>query len=185
MPITHTNFRGDVYYLHSRKTKKGKNTYYFAKKSTGNLVEKLPSGYEIYEAPNGMVYFRKPLKKLFTDEEIRLVEKAMKQYCPIKDFKLDVREEFIYIYTVANNLEDLPNALSLLMDEKALAKVKDYKTDMRFELLDSEKRIFGVDRFCYLGGIDDWMDLDSSTNLEALVAEYVSHLGQESFYDLI
>src|SRR5690625_5895818 len=104
MPSTHTNFRGNVYYLHSSKTKKSENTNYFAKKSTVNLVEKLPSGYEIYEAPNGMVYFRKPLKKLFTAAEIRMVEKALKQYCPIKDYKFDVRKEFIYIYTVTNNL---------------------------------------------------------------------------------
>lgn len=185
MPITHTNFRGEVYYLHSRKTKKGNDTYYFAKKSSGNLVEKLPYGYEIYEDPNGKVYFRKPLKKLFTDKEIRLVEKAMKQHCPIKDFKLDVREEFIYIYTVDNKFEDLPRELSLFLDDEFLKKNKDYTTEMRIELLDSEERLFGLDRFSYLGGIDDWMNLDSSTNLEELVGEYVSHLGQESFFDLI
>lgn len=109
----------------------------------------------------------------------------MKQHCPIQDFKPDVREEFIYIYTAENPLEDLPRELSLFLDHEFLKKNKDYKTDMRFELLDSEERLFGVDRFSYLGSIDDWMNLDSSTNLEELVREYVSHVGQESFFDLI
>jgi hypothetical protein len=32
--------------------------------------------------------------------------------------------------------------------------------------------------------VDDWLGLDSSTDLEALVKKYGRHLGKESFYEL-
>ncbi|WP_148939044.1 hypothetical protein [Rossellomorea vietnamensis] len=65
-----------------------------------------------------------------------------------------------------------------------LDKYKHYDTQMRFVLIDEDERSFEVERFCYLGGIGDWINIDNSTDLESLVREYVQHLGQESFYDL-
>lgn len=182
MALTYTNFRGDMYYLHIRKTKKGNDTYYFSKKGKGNLVDKLPDGYEIYEEPNGKVYLRKQLKRLFTDEEINVIKDGMDQHCPIQDFKLDIKKEFIYIYTVSNSLEDSPFEQSLFTDEQ---KYKNYETVMRFQLIDSGERRFEVQRYNFLGSIDDWIELGDSTNLQSLVAEYVSHIGKESFYELI
>ena len=56
---------------------------------------------------------------------------------------------------------------------------------MRFKLIDKQNRHFAVERFCYLNEIEDWIDLDSSENLQELAKEYVQHIGQESFFDLI
>lgn len=183
MTVTYKNFRGDVYYLHVRKTKKGNNTYYFSKKSNGNLAGQLPEEYEIYEEPNGNVYARRRTKRLITDKEIHLVEQGMRKHCPIDDFKLDIKKEFIYIYTVVTPNEDKDQPL--FMNSPSFAKYKNYETVMRFELIDLNARIFEVQRYCFFGSIDDWIDLESSTDLEQLVAGYVSHIGQESFYDLI
>ncbi len=60
-----------------------------------------------------------------------------------------------------------------------------YSPMMQFVLVDKETREFEVERWCFRGSIDDWIMLDSSTNLQALVKKYARHLGQESFYELM
>ena len=52
MPITHTNAKGQTYYLHQGTTKTGKLKYHFSMQSEGTLVETIPAGFEIYENPN-------------------------------------------------------------------------------------------------------------------------------------
>jgi hypothetical protein len=50
---------------------------------------------------------------------------------------------------------------------------------------DAQTRTFVVERWCFLGAVDDWIALDSSTDLKALVKQYGHHLGKESFYELM
>jgi hypothetical protein len=66
-----------------------------------------------------------------------------------------------------------------------LDEYKQYEASLRFILTDPDQRKFEVERFCYLGGIDDWIYLDGSDELKRLVREYTQHLGKESFYDLM
>ncbi|KKM87650.1 hypothetical protein LCGC14_1266760 [marine sediment metagenome] len=56
MLVTYINRKEDIYYLHKGKTKTGKPKYFFSKKRNGDLVEKIPDGYEIYENPNAQVF---------------------------------------------------------------------------------------------------------------------------------
>ncbi|MBA2175404.1 hypothetical protein H0266_10910 [Halobacillus locisalis] len=72
MALKYRSFRGDVYYLQSKKTKKGNTTYFASKKKTGAGadMDELPDGYEIYEDPSGKVFVRRELKVLFHDDEI-------------------------------------------------------------------------------------------------------------------
>ncbi|WP_226036793.1 hypothetical protein [Aquibacillus saliphilus] len=179
MAITYENFRGDMYYLHKRMTKKGNATYHFSKKSAGADVDKIPEGYEIYENPNGRVFLRKAIKKVLDDKEIKIIETAMSKHCLISDFKLDIKKEFITVYTLSTPVTNLANLGAINLD-----KIKDYQAVMRFELLDEDTREFGVERFCFFDDVDDWIPLDSSKNLQKLVEEYVRHIGQESFYEL-
>ncbi len=144
-------------------------------------MEQIPEGYEIYENPNGKVYLRKILKKSIKDEEIKVIEKAMRKCCPIQNFKLDIKKEFVYIYTVSTSINEL-DLLSPLIGNSE--KYKDYETVMRLQLMDEQSRIFEIERFCFLSGIEDWIYLDDSDNLQELVEEYVRHIGQESLYEL-
>lgn len=185
MAFNYTNFRGDTYHLYKRITKKGNPSYYFAKSSKGDPVDTFPSGYEIYEEPNGKVYIRRKQKLQFTEEEIQAVQEGMKKYCQITDYKLDVKDNFIYIYTVIPSKDTVSTQLLEILGGKDIPSVKNYDTDMRFELIDPDERIFSVHRFCFLGSVDDWIELEDSTDLSYLVKEYVVHLGQDSFFDLI
>ena len=56
---------------------------------------------------------------------------------------------------------------------------------LRFTLSDADRRLFSVERFCFRGSIDDWINLAVMVPLEESIADYVPHLGEESFYDLI
>ena len=59
-----------------------------------------------------------------------------------------------------------------------------YSANMRFVLIDKEKRLFNAERYNYRGSIDDWMNIDYFQPLDELVKKYVKHLGQESFFEL-
>lgn len=55
---------------------------------------------------------------------------------------------------------------------------------LQFVLADNEKRLFTTWRYCYLGSIDDWIPIGKTDTLSKLVAKYVRHVGEESYYDL-
>lgn len=55
---------------------------------------------------------------------------------------------------------------------------------MQFVLINEEKREFVTQRYCFLGSIDDWIEIGKPDKLQNLVKKYVKHLGQESYYSL-
>ena len=59
MPITYTNAKEKMYYLHQGTTKTGKPKYYFSTKPEGTLAASIPDGFEIYENPNAQVFLRR------------------------------------------------------------------------------------------------------------------------------
>jgi hypothetical protein len=59
---------------------------------------------------------------------------------------------------------------------------------MRFTLADENDRTFRVQRWCFRGSIDRWIDfwaLGSEGNLSDLVKKFCPHVGQESFFELM
>ena len=65
-----------------------------------------------------------------------------------------------------------------------MSTIIEYSSNMRFVLIDKEKRLFNVQRYNYRGSIDDWINIDFFQPLEELVEEYVRHLGEDSFFEL-
>jgi hypothetical protein len=78
MTATYTNRKGKTYYLHQGKTKLGNPKYFFALSDQGNLVKAIPSGYEVYENPKGLVFLRRIQTQIITDEEVAVVESGMR-----------------------------------------------------------------------------------------------------------
>ena len=58
MPVTHTNRRGQTYYLHAGTTRTGKPRYWFSTKAEGELVDPIPEGHEVYENPDAQGFLR-------------------------------------------------------------------------------------------------------------------------------
>ena len=184
MPVTHVNRKRDTYYLHAGTTRTGKPRYWFSKSTEGDLVETIPEGYEIYENPDAQVFLRKIVPQLVTPAEIAVVEEGLKRYAPGQNCLVDVQGEHIVVYhaeRVALNLErfgfgELP------------PYYRNYMKVMRFTLADQKDRTFRVQRWCFRGSIDGWIDLWMSggeEKLPDLVRKFCPHIGQESFFELM
>ena len=190
MPIEYINRKEKKYYLHQGKTKTGKPRYFFSLKTEGKLVEEIPDGYEVYENPNAQVFLRKIQPQLITDEEIEIVQKDMEKFSSVKSFKIDVKKKIISIFIPDQDvaaLEQLFSPMTTLKGESIsnlLANSVTYSAILRFILTDEKERLFLTQRYCYLGSIDDWIDIGQEGDLAKLVKTYVKHIGKESYYEL-
>ena len=189
MPIQWTNRKDQTYYLHLGSTKSGQPSYYFSMEGKGNLADAIPPGYEVLEKPNGQVYLRRIPPKIIADEEAALVEKALKRFCDLQDWRVEVKKDAIIVHTpnqdIASILEFTHTGLGVAMADvkRMLRRVVTYSPQMRFVMEDKEKRLFVVERYCYSGSIDDWIEVDGPAELVKLV-KYVEHLGKDSCNDL-
>ena len=189
MSLKYINRKNQEYYLHQGITKTGKPKYYFSMKKKGTLTDVIPDGYEIYENPNGRVFLRKIKVKIIMDNELVIVEKELKKY--LEYYKIDVKKNLIIIFTPIQNINsileifNIPyNAVKTPSVENLLNEITDYAPTMQFVLIDKEKRIFITRRYCYLGSIDDWIDIGEPNTLENLVKEYIKHIEKDSYYEL-
>jgi len=191
MAVIWKNRREDVYYLHEGRTKTGKPKYYFARSDKGMIVDNIPDGYEIYENPNAQVFLRKKLVSLIEDEELDLVERGVRQYADLKNFIVDRKERTMTVFLPDQDLEGLKAELqrftpiSTVKLNDVFEKSLTYSPMLRFALESEDQREFLVQRYCFLGSIDDWIYLESSSSLKDMVKKYCKHLGKESFFDLM
>ncbi|NMF83453.1 hypothetical protein [Nodosilinea sp. P-1105] len=189
MAIEYVNRKQKTYYLHAGKTKTGKPKYFFSMKAEGTLVETIPEGYEIYENPNAQVFLRKVQPRVITPEEVAIVREGVKRVAKLDYFMVDVKGKRIVVYLCDQNVDVLMDLVTSSPRRDAgtvdrLTQSFTYSPMMQFVLVDEETREFEVERWCFRGSVDDWLGLDSSTDLKALVKQYGRHLGKESFYEL-
>jgi hypothetical protein len=192
VPITHTNAKGQTFSLYQGTTKTGKPKYYFAMKSEGGLAKAIPAGYEIYENPNAQVFLRRIPPKIITDEERRVVEEGMRTYAQIKDYKIDIRGNALLIYTAIQEIDALADLFKDLYPDPTanvelmanLRRVVHYSPMLVFQLVDAQRRTFQTQRYCFLGSVDDWIEIGKPGKLSTLVKKYVKHLGQDSYVEL-
>jgi hypothetical protein len=59
-----------------------------------------------------------------------------------------------------------------------------YTPVLRFILLDPTRRRFGAQRMCYLGSIDDWLELGQTGPVATLARALIPTLGTDQFYEL-
>ncbi len=190
MTIIHTNRKGKKSYLHQGMTKKGNPRYYFSQKSEGQLVDTIPPGFEIYETPNAQVFLRKIQPKVITDAEVEIVRAGMDQYSKVEYYQIDVKKSIISIFLMDQKIDRLSELLRFSPRAKEVAlhdlvnESTTYSPMLRFVLLDKKQRRFITQRYCFLGSIDDWVEIGKSDDLAALVKRYVKHLDQDSYYEL-
>ena len=200
MAVQFTNRIGKQYYLQEGKTKTGKPRYFFSaqQQGKGEIVDQIPSGYEIYEHPeNAQVFLRKIRSQLITDFEKQLVEKAVKALQRSKRYIIDRKNEYITIYESSADVENVTRIFSdspksthlrsgITMDDAINMIVGGHYTAMlRFNLANREQRTFTAERFCFRGAIDDWIYLDGPENLKTLIDKHVELLGTDDFFDTL
>lgn len=198
MPVEYVNRKGARYYLQSGKTRSGKPRYYFGRKLTGTPVEEVPDGYEIYESPEaGQVYLRKSKPTEISPFERELVCDRIRRLARLEYFIVDVQQNSLVVYMPATDETAIEGLIEMLDDtvlpgsargQKAkdeMMRASTYSKMMRFELVDFDERLFRVERWCFLGSIDQWIHLDGPAPLPDLVGKYVRHLGKETFFELM
>ena len=196
MPISYTNRKGVTYTLYRGQTKSGKPRYYFGHpgQSQGEPVTELPPGFTISESVNGVVSLVKGRPSLIRPEEVTAVEAVVKQHPQAGRYRVAVKHDRIEIYEqVGPDYDALFSELQTAgLSSPSLAErlqaVEEhyarYTPVLRFILLDPARRRFGAERMCYLGSIDDWLELGRTGPVAELARELIPTLGTDQFYEL-
>ena len=191
MVLTYENRKGDTYYLHQGLTKKGNPRYVFSKQKDDKVLKTIPRGYEIYENPNGPVFLRKIQPKIFSDEEMAVVENGIRDYADLEFYKVDVKGNAIIIYLPLQDVDAIKELASLSglrtpeQINNLILKFIRFVPEVQLILTDKEKRLFSLKRYCYRGAAEHWLTLETSSDLESLAKKYFKHLGKDSFFDLL
>jgi hypothetical protein len=94
------------------------------------------------------------------------------------------------VYTPSQSVEEFAQLLRGLNPFISEAQVRglfarsvSYSPMLQFTLEDEKRRTFTAQRYCFMGSIDDWIDIGHGP-LPTLVKWYGKHLGQESYFEL-
>lgn len=194
MQVTYTNRKGKTYYLCQGVTKTGKARYYLALEPKGTPVDQIPEGFEIRESVNGVVSLARVRPAHIWIEERAAVEAAIQRHPKARNYRVDVKGKQIVVHErVGPDVEDLMPILGrfggislarLDAAREVLDKGARFSPVMRFILLNEEKRTFQTERWCYLGSIDDWIEIGRSGPLKQLTRRFVPKLGTEALFDI-
>lgn len=194
MAITYTNRKGVTYFLCQGVTKTGRPRYYFAGSPRETPVEKIPEGFRIAESANGRVMLERDRPSPFLPEEVAAVEAAIARHPQPEDYHLAVKRDQIVISerTGLGGPDDLATrmgeALGLPLSQfgairELIKHQRSFTPALRFLLYDAERRIYGAQRWCSLGSIDDWIDVGMQGPLAQLAGPAVARLGDDAFYE--
>lgn len=199
MAYQHRNRRGDVYLLQAASTRTGKRRYYFGRRRTGEPVDDVPAGYEVYESPrHGQVYLRKKLLTCIDPGEREIVADGVSLVSEVSHFIVDVEEDCLVVYVPTMSDDQLdalvrhlagPDALEIPRYREArdrFVRELEHEKALRFQFCGDEQRLFTVDRWCSRDADGDgyWIYLGGPAPLAGLVDEFVERLGKESFHEL-
>lgn len=196
MPVSYTNRKGQTYLLYRRETSTGKPRYYFGRpgQEKGEPVTELPPGFTISESVNGVVSLVKDRSSQIQPEEVAAVEAAVQQHFEARRYRVAVKHDRIEIYERvgpdyeavlgelhASGISSPGFARRLQAEEERYAR---YTPVLRFILFDPKRRWFGVQRMCYLGSVDGWLELGQTGPVATLAPALVPTLGTDQFYEL-
>jgi hypothetical protein len=190
--VTYTNRKGITFYLCQGVTKTGKSRYYFAREIKGEPVEQVPDGYTISESVNGVVSLSKTQVSQLHAAEINAVKAAVTRHPKSRRYRVNVRPKRLEVYeAVGPDAETFSAELGQLIPflpgmTSRLAERMDRYTQfscvVRFTLIDTDQRTFEAERMCYLGSIDDFIQIGYGP-LEPLASDIIATLGTEEFFE--
>lgn len=198
MSVTYVNRKGRKYYLCQGNTKTGRKRYYFSREQKDNPVEAIPEGYEITESVNGIVSLSKARPKLITEQEISVVQSSIERHPEGKRYRLDAKSKELIIYEpVGPDLQELASYLAEglgfpgVMGDDFNRRLEEehniytqYTPVLKFILSDKEKRLFRAERMCYLGSIDDFIEIAYNKPIGELAKSLIPTLGTDEFFTL-
>jgi hypothetical protein len=194
MPVTYTNRKGITYYLCRGINKRGKPYYYFAREVKGEALEEIPEGYKISESANGFVTLAKDIPLAITPEEMATVEAALGRHPKAHNYRASAKDRQIVIHErvgpdvdeLLAHFQGLDRLIPGAAERLRAGQDRDarFTPVLRFILVDEGRRTFRAERWCYLGSIDDWIDIGAPGRLKKLARNLIPKLGTERFFEM-
>jgi hypothetical protein len=177
------------------ETKTGKPRYYFSREPKEGSPDQIPDGYRISESVNGIVSLVKDRPQLILPEETATVEAALARHPKSREYRVAVQRNQLVVYerlgpdmetlsTIFGEFSPLPSDVVRDGLQEQLDKTARFSPVMRFVLIDPEEREFNAERWCYLGSIDDWIDIGKSGKLQELAGSLIPKLGTDELFEL-
>ena len=194
MPVTYTSRKGLTYTLCQGTTKTGKPRYYFAREPKDQVLDQVPDGYAISESVNGIVSLVKDRPSQLHASEIAAVEAQLHKHSKSRNCRLGVKSDRMEIFELVG--PDPQTLIAALRRESVLSpgmverlqaerhRYGQFTPVLRFILADPERRTFRAERMCWLGSIDDWIDVEPHGPIEKVVRALIPKLGTDAFFEL-
>lgn len=191
--MKYVNRRGDTYYVFQGVTKTGKPKYYVSLKAesvAGIQIDSLPDDFELFESPiDARVSIRKKVPSDICDNELQFVQERTNAKVQNVGTRVVCEGRSIVIYESAraDEFKSMAAVFGGLTSRfvEATQSYSPMSPAFRFKLIRKKERIFEAQRFCFRGGIEDWISLHHEGTLDELCQYYLKHLGKESFYELM
>lgn len=206
--VYHNRF-DELYYIHLQSQGGGRKPRYVMRKTRTGGLSALPEGYEIRENVHGQVYIRRRRKPVLLPQEDRLLRETMQRHHAAGYvLEIDGPTATIFASAVAQRYfneclddefaEGFESALAEKLPGKFTPEMRaifrerrqakngkrpKYCPLLRFVLADKKRRLFRTERVCFTGE-SGWLRLETLP-LPAALMKYISHLGEDSFFDLL
>ena len=197
MPISHTNRKGQTFFLGQGITKTGKPRYFFSKTGGPDALEQIPAGHHIEESVNGVVSLVKDRQPLILPEEIHLVEDALRRHPKGNNYRVSAKGKQVIIYErLGADAEDMANIFgkTLLMYSRQellegiqalLDKNAQYSPMLHFNLVDTAARTFCAERATYMSSLPEWVNICDCGPLQSLVDQIIPLLDTDEYFELL
>lgn len=186
--MQYINRRGETYFAFQGTTKTGKPKYFASKKPTSanaSQVETLPADFEFFENPvNSSVVIRRHRPTKLTVKERNLLSRLTLEHSPVPcEVVIDGQALIVYSNPMSSYDPRLENMM--LGMSGFLAERDQLEPTFKFTLTDEKDRLFSIARYCSRSSMEGWLRLDHrSASLESFAKKYLSHIGQDSYYEL-
>ena len=140
---SYKNKNGEVYYLHQHKNKQGNVLYTMSQSSVDAVQAAIPDGYEAHENYEGRIFCRKSMLLQINEEEVQLIENALKKY--VEYPFVDKYYKTILLYSADRSYDSSYPHFEIYgtdISTKDIKKLIYYEPLLKISLVDLNKRLF-------------------------------------------
>lgn len=197
MPISHTNRKGQTFFLCQGVTKTGKVRYFFSKSAAQNTLEEIPAGYHIEESVNGVVSLVKDRTPIIQLEEIQVIETTLRRHPKGQDYRVSAKGKQIIVYErmgpdAEQMVEIFGKTLPMYSQQELLEGMRavldknaQYSPMLHFNLVDADKRTFCAERATYTASLPEWVGICDCGPLQSLADQIIPLLDSDEYFELI
>jgi hypothetical protein len=193
--LSHTNRKGDTYYLHEGRTKTGKVRYFVAKTIGVGSLSAMPSGFEFTESINAVVSVRKidTSAPMIPDIDLAIARAELARHPHLRLHRVEAVKGEILVYEPVGGMSlDLIDELSRSLGRSPgflEGRLGDLRSRTRFDPVmkfvpSGKPGQYDVHRMTYRGE-GGWSWPLASGPLQKLVKKYLGKVGTEELFELL